>query len=479
VNFGETSSGTRVSTTRCRTNPAYSGAGNDWAYCILSRDINLPITPALPRSCGESVLNRSDARVMLAGFGRHQSGSAGIKRWAWADVRNVRWSSNVLEVGYGSSSTPGTGCPGDSGGPAFVRMDDGTWWTAGIASTLIGACGGTSSWNQYSLVSGAIRWVEQDSGIDITPCHDNAGNWAPTSACRNIYSAAPGSGSGNWSTNPWCQGTPAVQQPSTCGSAPPPPPPTNSVANLFQHCNFSGWQVALAPGDYTTAQLAALGAINNDASSLTLQSGYQAVLYDGDNFTGTAVTLSANTSCLVGNNFNDRLSSLRIRAVSTASCSDGVRNGTESDVDCGGSCQKCTDGRTCGNNADCQSANCSSGVCRAPTASCSDGVKNGSETDVDCGGSCSKCGDGRSCSTNTDCQSANCSSGVCRTNSTGCSGVPQWSTGTYQAGAQVQHNGAKYECKPWPYSGWCGIGGAYEPGVGFAWQDAWIGLGPC
>ncbi len=45
--------------------------------------------------------------------------------------------------------------------------------------------------------------------------------------------------------------------------------------------------------------------------------------------------------------------------------------------------------------------------------SCADGVTNGKETDVDCGGSCSPCAAGRTCSVHTDCTSQDCTSGVC------------------------------------------------------------------
>ncbi len=46
------------------------------------------------------------------------------------------------------------------------------------------------------------------------------------------------------------------------------------------------------------------------------------------------------------------------------SCSDGTRNGDESDTDCGGrDCPRCANGRTCKGNEDCQSDSCSSGVC--------------------------------------------------------------------------------------------------------------------
>lgn len=97
----------------------------------------------------------------------------------------------------------------------------------------------------------------------------------------------------------------------------------------------------------------------------------------------------------------------------TASCSDMVKNGSESDVDCGGSCsQKCAVGKTCASSSDCQSSVCGNGMCVAPT--CSDAVKNGAETDVDCGGSCGqKCSIGKTCTQAADCQSGTCSNGVC------------------------------------------------------------------
>ncbi|HSQ66791.1 MAG TPA: hypothetical protein VLM85_26410 [Polyangiaceae bacterium] len=46
------------------------------------------------------------------------------------------------------------------------------------------------------------------------------------------------------------------------------------------------------------------------------------------------------------------------------SCSDGVKDGAETDVDCGGSaCPKCKDGSVCILAADCSSATCAAGTC--------------------------------------------------------------------------------------------------------------------
>ncbi len=98
------------------------------------------------------------------------------------------------------------------------------------------------------------------------------------------------------------------------GTSQPPPPPASSAATLFQHCSYTGWTSALAVGNYTAAQLVALGARDNDASSLRLSAGYHAVLYDGDNFTGTSAVVNGDLSCFTSNGFNDRTSSLRIRA---------------------------------------------------------------------------------------------------------------------------------------------------------------------
>jgi hypothetical protein len=60
-----------------------------------------------------------------------------------------------------------------------------------------------------------------------------------------------------------------------------------------------------------------------------------------------------------------------------------------------------------------------------------------------------------------------------------CGGIPQWVAGT--TAQEVQNMSEKYSCiQP----GWCDLGGvagidAYEPGVGYAWTQAWQDSGPC
>lgn len=95
-----------------------------------------------------------------------------------------------------------------------------------------------------------------------------------------------------------------------------------------------------------------------------------------------------------------------------ATCSDGLRNGIESDVDCGGICGKCKPGQGCGMSTDCDSGVCLNSICAAP--SCSDKAQNQDETDVDCGGkTCPACGFGKKCGMATDCSSMICKLKVC------------------------------------------------------------------
>src|SRR5205814_9543826 len=73
-----------------------------------------------------------------------------------------------------------------------------------------------------------------------------------------------------------------------------------------------------------------------------------------------------------------------------ASCTDFVKNGSETDIDCGGgACGACTGGAACRLPSDCRSSVCTARVCQTP--GCAGSVRNGTETDVDCGGTCSPC----------------------------------------------------------------------------------------
>lgn len=116
-----------------------------------------------------------------------------------------------------------------------------------------------------------------------------------------------------------------------------------------------------------------------------------------------------------------------------ATCTNTIFDIGESDVDCGGICAtKCTNGKTCTTNSSCLSNLCSLGICAQNTSNstnttnstnitntCTNGIYNLNESDIDCGGACTaKCTTGKNCTLNTDCASAICSSGKCAANAT-------------------------------------------------------------
>lgn len=90
-------------------------------------------------------------------------------------------------------------------------------------------------------------------------------------------------------------------------------------------------------------------------------------------------------------------------------CNDQIKNGDETDVDCGGgddSCTKCNIGDSCRADSDCFDSTCERGTC-TPLA-CANGVRDEAETDIDCGGMCRKCAGDRGCASDADCFSGTC-----------------------------------------------------------------------
>ena len=357
---------------------------------------------------------------------------------------------------------------------------------------------------------------------------------------------------------------------------------TPTYATIYQHCNYdaSGYGIKLGLGNYTTAQLAAAGVANNDVSSLKVTSGYEVVLYDGDNFTGNSITVTGDNSCVVANNFNDLTSSLIIRvktatpnvaptvaltapannasynapASITISANASDADGSVSKVDFyNGSTliqsdatspysinwtnvaagtysitAKATDNvgatkTTAAVTVTVKSVTTNPNV--APTVALTAPINNASynapasitisANASDADGSVSKVdfyngstliqSDATSpysitwsnvaAGTYTITAKATDNAGATKTSSAvtvtvktvttpptnPCTSIPQYTeNGGYVAGSKVKNAGNIYECKPWPYSGWCnGASWAYAAGTGSYWADAWTLSGSC
>jgi len=168
-----------------------------------------------------------------------------------------------------------------------------------------------------------------------------------------------------------------------------------------------------AAGTGVTACNAPPGAVGNDSDC---DDGETLVTTCG----GTCTPCADGGGCAVPTGCLGGICTAEVCA--SPSCSDGLVNGVETDVDCGGlDCSPCSDSDACAVAADCLSEVCSGQVCQAPT--CTDGVLNGDETSVDCGGSCPPgCSDGAACASAAGCLYGICYAGTCSSLGTGVDG---------------------------------------------------------
>jgi len=213
TDFGEIVLGERMNATyrvpvdHCERHSVADAVGpNDYAFCVLAQPVDgMPLTP-VAYGCEGDVLTRGRS-VVIAGFGEEtpESGDFGVKRWATTTISGA--DSGMILVGGG-----GIGAwKGDSGGPAFVQLDDGGWRAFGIVS----GGPGPGQAVYYVDMRTVVPWVEEHAGIDITPCHTSDGSWQPTPECGG-YATQP-TGADTWATQ--CGGNDPLSPPSTtCGA---------------------------------------------------------------------------------------------------------------------------------------------------------------------------------------------------------------------------------------------------------------------
>lgn len=131
-----------------------------------------------------------------------------------------------------------------------------------------------------------------------------------------------------------------------------------------------------------------------------------------------------------------------------------------------GRCKKTPHGKRCKlgkctptlDGIPCPGGFCQGGSCIPPPPHpCTDGIKNGSETDIDCGGSCARCANGLACASRNDCASALCVDRTCEQCSTGDQCLPDDPHGPCVCATTVngQHVCSKFEDFPVDNCGRC------------------------
>jgi hypothetical protein len=207
--------------------------GHDWfdlAYCVLSEDA--PPVAVAPVIMGCEVDELVEGKeIYLAGFGQSDEASGsggGTKRWTTNTV-------DYIDYDYGSIYLDGSGtgsCYGDSGGPAYAQLSDGTWRVIAAvqgphpqAPPLGCGHGGT-----YTLIHSEMDWIESGSGHDITPCFDADGTWNPDERCTGFPQELRGYG-GAWGQ--LCDGAMTSGAGATCGTGiDDPDPPGHETGDV-------------------------------------------------------------------------------------------------------------------------------------------------------------------------------------------------------------------------------------------------------
>lgn len=211
VGFGESRDqwARTVSVSRCYVHPT-----NDIGLCILAEDVtDVPIVPVMA-PCETSELLPGKP-IIEVGFGVIGATGRVYGNKKWIDGIIESRSANLAEILVTTGSQDGEYF-GDSGGPLFFKMPDQTWRLIGedCCSDDIDADAGPRI-STYFSVPYHLAWMEEQSGLDLTPCHDLAG-WNPDVNCTG-FPNNPGAGVGTWTTS--CQGGPTARL-QTCATSP-------------------------------------------------------------------------------------------------------------------------------------------------------------------------------------------------------------------------------------------------------------------
>jgi len=224
---------------------------DDFGYCLLKEEPNLQAVP-ISTPCENAAELALGTELVAVGFGQSADpdppDSGGTKRWATATLPDDTWAiETTVFLGGALDWTTEGGVPsglgsGDSGGPLFAHMSDGTGRVIGIAQTGLA----------WGIPFHHISWLLADPNIsneDILPCHDAAGAFAGGDSC-GVTPSSPDTPSGQWDRGAHaCHTDAELQMTNLCppaigsGSAEPlfrapllPPSPDSSAPGPAAGC---------------------------------------------------------------------------------------------------------------------------------------------------------------------------------------------------------------------------------------------------
>jgi hypothetical protein len=347
---------------------------------ILSLSLALPALAFAGQVAG-CVFTSADDCVLTLGFGCKSAGSATTGSTGTGGNGGTAGSGGI---GGTSSTTSGTGgtpeCTGSDATPC-AEVPDGLCKSFGTKTCTKGKCGvkyatGDAPSQKYGSCkktfcgsNGLPTDIEDDNNV-----YDD-GNPCTKETCSN---GLPGK-------TPLTTGTPctAMGVPGYCEQD----PYSGVIACLQCDPPTSAMTCGGLPGTTCVGGTC----VPNHCTDGSKDLGET----DLDCGGGACLKCAPNMSCSTYKDCSSQVCTAGKCAAPT--CLDTHQNQDETDVDCGGAtgCPACGDGLACAKASDCLSHVCMSpgaglpNACQAPT--CTDGVQNGDEAGIDCGGATSMC----------------------------------------------------------------------------------------
>ncbi len=320
-----------------------------------------------------------------------------LGRWAlWASLSTVAAcgddttaATGGTESSGGSDAAPTTG-PSPTSGTTPAMTDT----SVGDASADDSTTGGITS----SDASTGGSTTDISTTGDSTAGDSTTGGSDGTTGSSGDTDASTGGSSGETGEDPSCSDNVAngMETDIDCGGP------------MCPSCDIGG--MCMAGSDCVSGVCDGMGTCAGPTCNDGVHNGNETDVDCGGPVCGAC---GVGQGCVVGSDCDSNTCNVGLGVCLSAECTDGIFNGQETDVDCGGPvCAACVPGDGCMVATDCDSLVCSAGVCA--TRTCNDGVQNQDETDVDCGGSiCAACADGGSCVAPSDCASGSCEGGAC------------------------------------------------------------------
>lgn len=227
IEFGEKygANPKKVATEFCATSPGYRSEsdlqkGVDFAFCVLKEPVkDIPIAP-IGYGCEMDEIIKNKPKVWVVGFGKNDLGAG--KRGTKVKVETSFGGEMTEGKEFLVGGPEGSGCNGDSGGPVYAKLSDGSWRTIGITSCGDPSCKSGAVYTNPEIMVPWMHKTIKEKGIediDVTPCFDDDGKWAPTKDCGG-FATDPGSAFGAWD-NFCSEGAPKSGASSMCGDPHP------------------------------------------------------------------------------------------------------------------------------------------------------------------------------------------------------------------------------------------------------------------